>query len=201
MNIIEDITKFIFVENTPEQADAIMVVGGSLADAGELAAQLWKDKFAPIILIGGGVSIKSGEFKNRYINDDKYNKAYKTEYDFYKDILIFNGVDENVIYGENQSSYTRQNAEFAKMVADENNLDLKKLILVCKSFHARRCLMFYQTYFPKAEILVIPFDGFGISKNNWFQSEYGIKRVLGELSRCGNQLTENDINMISKGGF
>ena len=41
--IIKDIGDFIFIEHIPEQADAIMVVGGSHPELGEKAAELWKD--------------------------------------------------------------------------------------------------------------------------------------------------------------
>ena len=37
-DILKDIGDFIFVEDAPEQADAIMVVGGSYPEAAEMAA-------------------------------------------------------------------------------------------------------------------------------------------------------------------
>ena len=58
---------------------------------------------------------------------------------------------------------------------------------VCKAFHARRCLMLYQMAFPDAAIKVCPVHCFNITKENWYKSEQGIDRVLGELARCGNQ--------------
>ncbi len=51
--------------------------------------------------------------------------------------------------------------------------------------------MFFQSYFPEAEILIVPADigngGTNVTKDNWYTSSYGIKRVMGELARCGNQ--------------
>ena len=55
--------------------------------------------------------------------------------------------------------------------------------------------MLFQSAFPDTEFLVIPFEGFGITKSNWFASEYGVQRVLGELNRCGNQF---DFPVITK---
>jgi len=40
---------------------------------------------------------------------------------------------------------------------------------------------------PEAELIVCPLDCYGITKDNWYLSDYGIDRVLGELARCGNQ--------------
>ena len=59
---LTDIGNFIFISDEPEQADAIFVVGGSLPELPELAAELWKNGYAPLVFIGGGVSIKRGSF-------------------------------------------------------------------------------------------------------------------------------------------
>lgn len=186
--IIEDIGNFIFVENEVEKADAIMIVGGSHPELGEKAAELWKQKFAPVIFISGGVSIKTGKFPGPKSKAEMYNKAYETEYDFFADVLLKNGVQPSAIYGENKSSYTKENALFARKVAEENKLNIKKAVLICKAFHARRSLMFYQMAFPDTIFLVSTITGYDITKDNWFCSDYGIQRVMGELSRCGNNL-------------
>lgn len=198
MKIIDDITDFIFINSEPEKADAAFVVGGSFPEAAEIAADLWKKEIVKYVIIGGGVSIKTGCFPGPKSKQNIYNKQYETEFEFYKDVLLINGVDENSIFGENCSAYTKQNAEFAKRVVIKNNLIIGNAIIICKSFHARRCLMFYQSYFPNIDFSVITFDGFGISKDNWFKSDYGIQRVVGELKRCGEQISIDDINAVIK---
>ena len=40
--ILQAISDFIFIENRPERADAIIVTGGSFPEAAETAAVLWK---------------------------------------------------------------------------------------------------------------------------------------------------------------
>lgn len=195
-SIIQDITSFIFVEDQPERADAIMVVGGSYPEAAEIAADLWKRGYAPQVFIGGGVSIKSGKFPGPRSKQEIYCKDYRTEYEFYRDVLTLNGVPSSVILGEDRSGFTRENAVFAKQTADAHGITLNKVLLVCKAFHARRCLMLYQAAFPEVEFGLIPFNGFDVSKENWWQSEYGIQRVLGELRRCGEQFTPEDIQRV-----
>ncbi|MDU6265357.1 MAG: hypothetical protein E6600_12740 [Anaerocolumna aminovalerica] len=54
--------------------------------------------------------------------------------------------------------------------------------------------MFYQAAFPEVEFLLTPVSGYNISKDNWYLTEYGVKRVLGELKRCGDQINYDDIN-------
>lgn len=155
---VNDITNYIFVSDEPCNVDAIFVVGGSLPKAAELAADLYSKGYSKNIFIGGKYSIKRDGFPL---------PEYETEYDFYKDILIKNGVSEADIYGEARSEYTKQNAEFAKKVVDENNLSVNSAIIICKAFHARRCLLLYQMYFPNVNFKVVTFNGFDVSKDNW----------------------------------
>ncbi len=197
-NIIQAISDFIFIENRPERADAIIVTGGSFPEAAETAAVLWKNSFAPYILIGGGYSVKRNAFPGPRSKQDVYSNQYKTEYDFYKDVLLRNGVNETAILGEDRSAFTRENAVFAREAAEQAGLKLNKALLVCKSFHARRCLLFFQSAFPDTTFLIIPFAGFDITKENWFQTEYGTQRVLGELQRCGSQLHFSDIRTYAE---
>ena len=176
---VDKITKYIFVSDEPCKADAIFVVGGSLSTAAEYAAELYKNGFADKIIIGGKYSIKRISFP---LPD------YETEFDFYKDILIKCGVEQSNIYGENRSVYTKQNAEFARQVIDDAQIDVKTAIIVCKAFHARRCLLLYQMYFPEVDFKVITFDGFDVSKDNWYKTDYGRKRVFGELKKIKEQV-------------
>lgn len=176
---IEQITKYIFVSDEPCDVDAIFVVGGSLTTAAELAADLYKEGYSKNILIGGKYSIKRDGFPL---------PEYETEFDFYKDILIKNGVKENNIYGEARSEYTKQNAEFAKEVVNENKLKVDSAIIICKAFHAKRSLLFYQMYFPNVDFKVVTFNGFDVSKENWYTTDYGKKRVFGELRRIKEQV-------------
>ena len=178
----EYVTNYIFIEGESCTADAIFVVGGSLSEAAELAADLYNKEYADKIIIGGKYSVKRDCFSL---------SEYETEYDFYKDVLLKNGVNESDIYGENESGYTKQNAEFAKRIVDENNLLINKALIICKSFHAKRCLLLYQMYFPSVDFTVVTFDGFDISKGNWYQTEYGRERVMGEIKRIEEQIGEH----------
>lgn len=75
---------------------------------------------------------------------------------------------------------------------------MKKAILVCKSFHARRCLCFYEFAFPETEFFVCPVDCSGITRDNWYTFEKGIDRVFGELYRCGWQFVDDIKKTVSE---
>ncbi len=102
-------------------------------------------------------------------------------------MLAKNGVPLSAIIPEDKSGHTRDNAFFSRAIADGRGLSIKTAIIVCKSFHARRCLMLYQLAFPVAELIVCPADVFVITKENWHTTRLGADRVLGELARCGGQ--------------
>ena len=141
---------------------------------------------------------EKGYFKQmeNYLNG-YYNGDYKTDCEFFTDVLIKNGVPAQAIVGEDKSGHTRDNAFLSKKVVDESGVEIKTALIVCKAFHARRCLMLYQMAFPNVKIKVCPVHCFNITKDNWYMTEQGIDRVLGELARCGNQFVGDVKNYLS----
>ena len=197
-HIIQDISDFIFVSDPPVDADIIMVPGGSYPEPAEVAAQLYHEGYAPMILIGGGVSIATGSFPGPKTKTKIYTGDYKTEYEFYLDVLQKNDVPDEAIIGEDQSSFTRENGIYARQLVDEKQISVRSALLVCKAFHARRCLMAYQAAFPQVDFSVIPVTGYDITKDNWYQDEEAIGRVMNELRRIGDQFTVADINQFKE---
>lgn len=187
MEFIRDITEFIFLRDEPQRSDVIFLPGGSVPEQPEYAAKLYREGFAEWVFPSGGLSVKLEKWPGVRSKADVYTGDYHTDCEFYTDVLIKNGVPPEAILKEDTSGYTKANAFFSRKVADELGLHFRTAIIVCKSFHARRCQMFYQLAFPQTQLRICPVDSFGVSRENWFTSAYGIGRVLGELSRCGNQ--------------
>ena len=185
--IINDITKFIFVEDDPQKVDAIFLPGGSHPEQPEYAVELYRKGYAKWLIPSGGVSVKRDSWPGVRSKADIYNGDYQSDCDFFTDVFIKNGVPSDVIVGEDKSGHTRDNAFLSRMVVYEKGIEIKTAIIVCKAFHARRCLMLYQMAFPDTKFYVCPVVCMGITKDNWYKSEQGIDRVLGELARCGNQ--------------
>ena len=185
--LITDISDFIFISDKPEKVDAIFLPGGSHPEQPEYAAELYHRGFATWLVPSGGVSVKHGKWHGVRSKADIYNGDYQSDCEFFTDVLTKNGVPLSAIIGEDQSGHTRDNAFLSRKAVDEKGVEIKSAIIVCKAFHARRCFMLYQLAFPDVEIRVCPVHCYNITKENWYQSETGIDRVLGELSRCGNQ--------------
>ena len=186
---LNDISDFIFISDPPENADIIFIPGCSYPELPEHAAKLWREGFAPLVLPTGKYSVKYGRFQGVRSKADVYNGDYRTECAFITDALLKNGVPASAILREDRSGYTQQNAFFSRAVTDGLGLRIEKAIIVCRSFHARRCYTYWQLAFPDTAFCMCPVSTNGIAKENWFCTENGVDRVLGELARCGNQMT------------
>lgn len=185
--IITDISNFIFVSDEPEKVDAIFLPGGSFPEQPEYAAELYRQGYAKWLVPSGGISVKRDKWPGVRSKADRYDGDYQSDCEFLTDVLLKNGVPTSAIIGENQSGHTRDNAFLSREVVDKRGAAIRTALIVCKAFHARRCLMLYQMAFPEAVIKVCPVHCYNITKENWYKSKAGIDRVLGELARCGNQ--------------
>ena len=190
MRFINDITEFIFLEDEPRPADIIFIPGGSCPEIAERAADLWGQGLASYILPSGRYSMKWGHFRGPLSKAEVYNRDYRTEWEFLKDVLISNGVEEGAILREAQSTNTYENAVCSRQITDHLKLDIQKAILCSQAFHARRCSMYYQSIYPQTEFILCPSDTQGINKQNWFHTEFGIEKVMGELTKCGSQFVD-----------
>lgn len=186
---LKQIEEFIFIEDRPEKADVIFVPGNRYPQMAEQAARLFREGLAPIVLPSGKYSITAGKFTGVLDKKECYNGKYETEWEFLKDVLVKNGVPEQRILREDHATFTYENAIYSRQVTDRAHLEIKKAILCCKSYHARRCLMYYQLLYPKTQFYVVPVDADGITRENWRENEKGIDAVTGELSRIVKQFS------------
>lgn len=185
MRFYDGITEFIFAEHQPEAADIIFVPGGNEPGLASHAASLYHQGYAPYILPSGRCSITEGTFTCPEPGLD-----CRTEWAYFREILRREGVPESAILREDQATYTYENAVYSRRQIRKAGLEIRKAILCCQAFHARRCLMYYQEQFPDTVFLVSPVVTKGISKENWFTTKHGIETVLGEVERCGAQFHE-----------
>lgn len=185
--IITDISNYIFVSDEPAKSDAIFLPGSSHPEQPEYAAELYHQGYAKWLVASGGISVKRDKWPGVHSKEDIYSGDYQSDCEFFKDVFLKNGVPAEDIIGEDKSGHTRDNAFFSRKAVDERGIDIKTALIVCKAFHARRCLMLYQMAFPNVDIRVCPVHCYDITKDNWYKTEQGIDRVLGELARCGNQ--------------
>ncbi|WP_314589826.1 YdcF family protein [Paenibacillus terrigena] len=178
------ITEFMFFETGVEQSDLILIPGGSHPQLMERAAELYHQGMAPYILPSGGPT--------SHVNS--------TEWEFLRDVGIRLGVPEHAILREDRATNTFENARFSWKVIQEHGLVPKKVILVCKSYHARRALLTYQTDFPMDVIFYVSpvTDKTGTTKDNWFTEDTKIKYVMNELVKVGQYFVHHIPNWVNR---
>lgn len=184
---LSDAEDFIFAEGKPEKADIIFVPGNGYPEMAERAAQLYLEGYAPYVLPSGKYSVTLGKFAGVQTKQELYKGDYETEWEFLRDVLVKNGVPEDKILREDQATFTYENAIYSRQVTDNHGIQVKKALLCCKTYHARRSLMYYQLLYPEAQITVCPACPDGITRENWKKTEEGVTAVTGEIDRIIRQ--------------
>lgn len=178
---LEEMTNFIFLEDQPEKSDVIFLPGSEEGALAKTAAKLYLDGYAPLIVPSG----KYAKWTGHSIVD-----SFETESDYFGEILKKEGVPLEAILKEREATYTYENAIYTRKLLEEREIHVRRAILCCQAYHARRSKLYYQVLFPEAEILVCPTVTKGIRRSNWFQKRESIEVVLGEIERCGSQFHE-----------
>lgn len=178
---LEEMTNFIFLEDEPQKADVIFVPGSEEGALAKTAARLYLEGYAPLIVPSG----KYAKWTGHSIVGE-----FETESDYFAHLMMEEGVPESAIIKEREATYTYQNAINTRNLLDERGIKVKRAILCCQAYHARRSKLYYQVLFPDTEILVCPTVTKGITRDNWFKSRESANIVLGEIERCGSQFHE-----------
>lgn len=187
---LNQITEFIFVEDKAEKSDMIFIPGSGFPQLAEEAAKLYHQGLAPYILPSGKYSILNGKFAGVQEKQELYDGEYETEWEFLKEALKKNQVPEEHILRENNATYTYENAIYSRKVTDCLGMEIKKAILCCKPYHARRSLLYYQLLYPETQFYVCPIQDSDVKRDNWYLTEKGIRLVFGEVQRVGEQFID-----------
>ena len=178
---LEEMTNFIFLEDEPQKSDVIFVPGSEEGALAKTAARLYLNGYAPLIVPSG----KYAKWTGHSIVDQ-----FETESDYFAYLMMEEGVPEEAILKEREATYTYQNAINTRKLLDERKIEVKRAILCCQAYHARRSKLYYQILFPDTEILVCPTVTKGITRDNLIKSRETADIVLGEIERCGSQFHE-----------
>ncbi len=166
-----------------EKADAILIPGSAHKELALEAANLYHQGYAKKIVPSGA--------GNKKLVD------HNTEYEFLRDVLIDNGVDRVDIIEESKAKHTFDNAYLSYQAIA--NIKPKRVILLCKGYHSRRAYMTYRYAFPKdVDIIVHSVVGaYDIRKNNWFENDYKIQKVMTEVEKIGGYFKDRIEEMSS----
>lgn len=187
---LNQITEFIFVEDKAEKSDMIFIPGSGFPQLAEEAAKLYHQGLALYILPSGKCSILNGKFAGVQEKQELYDGEYETEWEFLKEVLKKNQVSEEHILREDKATYTYENAIYSRKVTDCLGMEIKKAILCCKPYHARRSLLYYQLLYPETQFFVRPIQDSDVKRENWYLTEKGIRLVFWEVQKIGEQFED-----------
>jgi uncharacterized SAM-binding protein YcdF (DUF218 family) len=146
---------FLIVDSGPVKADVIVVLGGGSHERPERAAELFKERTAPCIIVSG-------------FGDCEINRR----------VLVETGVPDSVIELESQSRTTKENAQFTiKLLRDQK---LNRVVLVTSWYHSRRALATFQHFAPEIKFYSRP-SYFAFARKDW--SRNFTKRIYLEYAK------------------
>lgn len=180
---IKKITEYIFLKSSPQKADLALVFGTRHQEAINKVYELYYSGLVRKILVSGGINRVTGE-----------NEALEMS-----NKLIELGVNQNYIILEDKSTNSLENVLFSKQVIDKKIgfNKIKKIIAIVKHYHSRRALMTLKRYFPDTvELIPATYEIYGFTVNNWFDSEVGKEKVLGEWNKIPKYLARGDIKEL-----
>ena len=133
--------KFLCVDSGPVSADVLVVLGGGVHERPVRAAELFRQRAAPRILVSGA-------------GDDWINR----------DLLLKQGVPRGVIQMEDDSTTTRENALYSiKLLRAQH---VHSVILVTTWYHARRALKTFEHFAPEIKFYSRP-SYFAFDRADW----------------------------------
>jgi uncharacterized SAM-binding protein YcdF (DUF218 family) len=142
--------QILCVDSGPVEADVIVVLGGGWCERPARAAELFKEKVAPKIILSGDGDCEANH-----------------------DLLVAAGVPDSVILLEPNSRNTHENA--ALTLPKLRALGAKRVVLVTTWYHSRRALNVFRKAAPDLEFYSRP-SYFAYPRSEW--SKAGISRRI-----------------------
>ncbi|RAL21893.1 YdcF family protein [Thermoflavimicrobium daqui] len=166
------VSRFDEVETNEEKRDAAIILG----------AAVWKDQPSPALkerLDKGAELYKKGWVQYLILSGGKGTLKLKSEAMVMKDYLVQQGVQEEHLILEDQSTNTRENLKNTKLLLEKRKLD--QLYLITHDYHMHRSLQYAEhagiTAAPSpvhSKVLFMPYhksrECFALVKLNLFDS-------------------------------
>jgi uncharacterized SAM-binding protein YcdF (DUF218 family) len=150
---------FLTVDSGPVTGEVIVVLGGGSHERSGRAAELFKARAAPRIIISGAGDCEI----NRYL-------------------LVAAGVPAKAIELENRSRTTQENAQLTiKLLRGQK---LKRVILVTSWYHSRRALACFRHYAPEITFYSRP-SYFASARADWSRNRIGSRIRLEYVKLAG----------------
>lgn len=159
------------INETPKLADMIFVLGNSSNELPYVAANLYKQKLAPLVVISGG--------RGRISKNDTETEAAR-----YSKVLLAEGVPGDKLLSEDRASNTGENIEFAKRLLEGKNISAATAIAVTTPVLSRRHKATLLKLWPEVDWVVsTPSAPTVDERMAQDKPEHFIEMIVGEVDR------------------
>ncbi|MBU1036784.1 YdcF family protein [Patescibacteria group bacterium] len=155
-----------------EKADCILALGSHDLRVAEKGAQLFLDKYAPLLIFSGG------------LGNLTENTWHEPEADKFAQIAINMGIPKNKILIENKSTNTGENIKFTRELLAKHHIKTKKIIVVQKPYMERRTYATFKKVWPNKKIIITsPQISFEEYPTKEISKKDVINIIVGDLQR------------------
>lgn len=173
------------IEDLGFDGDCIMVLGSNKANLYRIpkAVEIYNTKRSNKLLLSGG------DMKNE---DGIINGANSM-----RERVLDLGVSSEDIILEDISLTTKENMICSLLILERTFklCNVKRILLVTTRFQMRRSLLMAASYMPKwIEFCSCPADDVSTLRHNWYLTESGRKRALGEAFKISSYIREGSVS-------
>ncbi len=139
---VEKIWNYQQLHHELRKSDAILVLCSHDRIVAERGAQLWLDRWAPLLIFSGGL----GSITSRIWQEPEADQFAK--------IAIEMGVPRERIVIENRSTNTGENVLFTRQLLETMSIDPATFIVVQKPYMERRSYATFRKVWPEKDVVV-----------------------------------------------
>ncbi len=155
--------------------DIMLVLGGHDLRVPEYAAELFVQKFAPTIIVSGGVA---------HAGDLLETEWNQTEAQKFAEVMMPRGVPRENILLENEAKNTGNNFTLSRKVLQEKDIVFDNALVVTKPYMERRAYATGRMLWPDIDLIVTsPNIQFHEYIKNSINPEAEINIMVGDLNR------------------
>jgi uncharacterized SAM-binding protein YcdF (DUF218 family) len=140
--LVEKLWSYHRLNHPLSKADAIVVLCSHDIRVAETGAQLFADRWAPLLIFSGGLGAITRHMWQ------------EPEADQFASVAVGLGVPRDRILVENRSTNTGENVRFTRELLASRGMDPRKLIVVQKPYMERRAYATFRKVWPDPEIVV-----------------------------------------------
>ncbi len=169
--LAKKIWDYLNLDHKLEKADCILVLGANDLRVPERGAQLFLEKWAPLLIFTGG--------RGRLTPPD-----WKTEAEKFAQVAIARGVPQDKIIIENKSTNTQENIEFTKNLLAHKGINPDKIILVHQPYMLRRALAVIDKHWTGKKVITTTLQySYENYATEYLTKDTIINLMVGEIQR------------------